>query len=161
MSVIHMPDQDNLVGHLLSLGTANKFTCIGFMLSRPFNVVTAVDERADQVALKTALADGRLIDVTGHSSKQGLDLKKLGGALGKTDESDTRLKIFTTIDEQGRRVIILPKDENEQKAFELELATTGKIKPRSGETSISMTAVTEVSVEPFAPPTPQIIIVSS
>jgi hypothetical protein len=147
--IIEMPAGSDLLGRTLALNLSvcRKFTCRGFFLS-PTRVAAMVDHEADQVALRTALLQGRLIDITDQVVK-GLNVNGSGHSTVKVEE--TGMKAYLGYDKDGRLYVVTPKDEAEAEAIEKEIRDTGTLK-RAWETAAQFSDVTELPIEPEEDP---------
>lgn len=148
MTVIEMPGAPDLCGRTigLNLSVCRKFTCRGFFLSstRP---AAMVDPEADQLAIRTGLLDGRLVDITDAAS-HGLSMA--GASHTRTGVEDTGKKFYYGRDEQGRLFVVIPKDEADAAAIEKEIAETGTLR-RNCEAAANFSGITTVETGPVIP----------
>lgn len=124
-----------LVGRALMLNTekAPRFQCGGFLVSRnnPIQIVSPVSQ---ELPLRQALFDGRLIDITGQSD---------AGALGGLNEVDKAVKDGTFVagdhgaeetpilmgkDNQGNSYMLTPKDPADYERMQAEIRETGHLR---------------------------------
>lgn len=86
--------ETDLSGHTLMLNTSlvTKFQCGGFTLGsmRPFATVTS---ETQQVPLKRAILEGKLLDITGTDMAKGM--KTRHGETSAIDEQDTGKKVVS------------------------------------------------------------------
>lgn len=119
------PEPASLVGRtlMLNLTKARGFFCGGFQLSMhvPFAIVT---EQAQLEPIKKALADGRLVDITGQDPKTGF--KGTGGQASKVEVEDTDQQAFVT-KKDGQVVVVIPKNKREAAKYAREIEKTGAI----------------------------------
>jgi hypothetical protein len=120
-------DPDSLEGKtlMLNLAVCRGFQCGGFQLSlhRSFAVV---DARAQQAPIRAALADGRLVDITGQDPKTGF--KARDGSVSKVDQEDTGMRVFVGQNAKGDLFVAAPTTRKQAKAFEREITRTGTLK---------------------------------
>lgn len=142
----------DLVGHTLMLNTAlaKTFQCGGFALgpNRPLDVVT---EQAQQEPLRRALAEHKLIDVTGKDmATKGFKAK--GGQTSAISEEETEAKVFLGRDRRGNLYIATPKSKTEAKRMEREIRATGTLKGRDYEAErTGLSPITEEEIESTEP----------
>jgi hypothetical protein len=150
--IIQMAPAVDLIGHTLALNlvTCRKFTCRGFFLS-PTRPTALVDPEADQVALRTALLQGRLLDIT---DQQTSGLKIADTSHTAAEVEDTGKRVFLGYDPAGNMYVTVPKDEAEAEAIESEIRSTGTLK-RDWTQAAEITPVTE-----SAPEGPPLIIIT-
>jgi hypothetical protein len=99
----------DLVGHTLMLNTAlvKTFQCGGFVLG-PNRPIGIVDEQSQQIPIRKALEEKKLIDVTGKDmATKGF--KGTGGQTSAITEEDTGKKVFVGRDRRGNLYIATPK----------------------------------------------------
>jgi len=108
---------DSLIGRTLTLNTvvARKFQCGGFSLG-PLRQFATVTSETQLAPVLRALSDGKLIDVTGSETANGL--KTRYGSTSQVEEQDTGRKAFVTTDAHGNMYVVTPKNKTEQKRFE-------------------------------------------
>ncbi len=116
----------DLVGHVLMLntGVCRKFQCGGFQVgsNRPFATVTT---ESLQPALRRALAEGKLIDITGTDLTKGV--KGRTGSTTAVQEEETGKKAFVGTDAQGNMYVVTPRNKTEAKRMEREIKKTGTL----------------------------------
>jgi len=98
----------DLVGHTLMLNTAlvKTFQCGGFVLG-PNRPIGIVDEQSQQIPIRKALEEKKLIDVTGKDmATKGF--KGTGGQTSAITEEDTGKKVFVGRDRRGTSTSQLP-----------------------------------------------------
>jgi len=124
--------ETNLTDHVLMLDTtkSQRFQCGGFFVNRnsPICIVT---NQAQQASLKEALKSGVLMDITGKDySASGVigaisKAEKEGVLTADAINEQVGQPVLIGKDDQGRSYVIVPKDEEEYKAIQQELATNG------------------------------------
>ena len=138
----------DLVGHTLMLNTAlvKTFQCGGFVLG-PNRPIGIVDEQSQQIPIRKALEEKKLIDVTGKDmATKGF--KGTGGQTSAITEEDTGKKVFVGRDRRGNLYIATPRSKTEAKRFEREIRTTGTLKSVDFETETTgLCAITEEVIE--------------
>jgi hypothetical protein len=138
----------DLVGHTLMLNTAlvKTFQCGGFVLG-PNRPIGIVDEQSQQIPIRKALEEKKLIDVTGKDmATKGF--KGTGGQTSAITEEDTGKKVFVGRDRRGNLYIATPRSKTEAKRFEREIRTTGTLKSVDFETeTIGLGSITEEVIE--------------
>jgi hypothetical protein len=119
-------EDEDLVGHVLMLntGVCNKFQCGGFQVgsNRPFATVTS-DTYQPQV--RRALAEGKLIDITGSDLSKGV--KGRTGSTSGIQEEETGKKAFIGTDSSGNTYVVTPRNKTEAKKMEREIKKTGTL----------------------------------
>lgn len=130
---------DDLLGHTLMVNTSvtRVYQCGGFSVG-PGHPTCLVTEQTQMAQVKRALAEGKLIDVTGTDIvKHGL--KRPGGQMSKLDMEETGQVAYVGTDLVGNTYIVTPKNKTHQKKIERELKKTGTISGTytSGEPEIS------------------------
>jgi hypothetical protein len=135
-----VPDE-SLVGRtlMLNLAVCRGFQCGGFQLSlhRSFAVV---DDKAQQTPIRTALADGRLVDITGQDPKKGFKTKE--GAVSKVEQSDTGLQAFVGRTAKGEFFVAIPKNKTQAKQYAREVQRTGTLKTDPDQTTHGLSGIT-------------------
>lgn len=143
---------EDLVGHVLMLntGVCRKFQCGGFQVGplRPFATVT---HESLQPALRRALAEGQLIDITGTDLTKGVKGKT--GSTTAIQEEDTDKKAFIGTDSAGNVYVVTPKNKTEAKRMEREIKQTGTLagaryQQAAEEERTGISAVSEEEVGP-------------
>lgn len=138
----------DLIGHTLMLNTAmaKTFQCGGFVLG-PNRPIGIVDEQSQQFPIRKALAEKKLIDVTGKDiATKGF--KGVGGQTSAVTEEDTGKKVFVGRDRRGNLYIATPKSKAEAKRFDREIRMTGTLKSVDFETETTgLCAITEEVID--------------
>lgn len=139
---------------MLNLAKVRGFACGGFQVSM-HAPVAVVSEAAQQTPLRQALADERLIDITGQDPKTGF--KGTGGAVAPVKVQDTGHQVFIVKRPDGTTVVAAPKDEAQAKDFARQLKKTGTIAlpEDSIEAAPTMTGLSGISVEDLPQPSPK------
>jgi len=118
---------DNLLGRTFMLNSAvtTKFQCGGFTVGpmRPFATVT---QDTQQEPVRRAIAEGKLVDITGSDRAKGIKTRQ--GETTEVKEEDTGKKVFVGQDSHGNLYVVTPKNKTEQKKLEREIKKTGTIK---------------------------------
>lgn len=139
----------NLVGRLLMLnvalvsGPVPKFQCGGFLVNSR-RMIEIVTESSQQEPIRRAIESGLLIDVTDSEiAKKGFELKN--SSTSRIQSEDTDKKAFVSKDKLGRMIIAVPKDDDERKDFEKQIAENGylELNPEESEEFTGFTGVIE------------------
>jgi hypothetical protein len=143
-------DLSQLVGKLLMLNgaIAPKFQCGGFSVN-PSRMVDVVTQNTQLIAVKIALDSGILIDVSSNSLvTKGFELKN--SSTSNVQEEETDKKAFVGRDALGRMFVIVPKDDEERKKFEQQLAETGSIdfNPSKSDNFTGFSPIVEEELKP-------------
>ena len=131
---------------MLNTALVKTFQCGGFVLG-PNRPIGIVDEQSQQVPIRKALEEKKLIDVTGKDmATKGF--KGTGGQTSAITEEDTGKKVFVGRDRRGNLYIATPRSKTEAKRFEREIRTTGTLKSVDFETETTgLCAITEEVIE--------------
>jgi hypothetical protein len=144
---------DNLLGRTFMLNTAvaTKFQCGGFTVGplRPFATVTS---ETQQEQIRHAVADGKLVDITGTDLAKGIKTKH--GSTSEIKEEDTGKRVFVGQDARGNLYIVTPKTKTEQKKLEREIKKTGTIKANYAQAYSQVSSLSPIITEelPQEPP---------
>jgi len=136
---------------MLNTAVATKFQCGGFQVGplRPFATVTT---ETQQEQIRRAVADGKLVDITGTDLAQGIKTKT--GSTSKIEEEDTGKKAYVSTDARGNLYVVTPKTKTEQKKLERELKKTGTIKVDYAQAAAQVSSISPIITEdlPQEPP---------
>ena len=153
-----------LTGRALMLNTtkAPRFQCYGFSVSRN-NPIQTVPEFAQELPLRTALADGRLIDITGRedvgtTTKFITEIEKAvkqGNLTKVEDGEEVGPPLLVGKDSKGNAYFIIPKDYADYARMQAEIEATGSLrveKPKSSHYTGLSSIYEEPLPEPECPP---------
>lgn len=138
-------NKENLIEHTVMLNTAKvkSFQCGGLSLGlrRPYGII---DSGVQQEPVRRALAEGKLIDVTGQNIAKGF--KYEGGETSGVAEVDTGIKVYMYKDPSGQTCLVSPKDNEQQELFESELKEFGYIKSVNIEAPTGLSSLFEEEI---------------
>lgn len=133
------PKDTPLVDRVMMLDTnkAPKFQCFGFFVSRnsPIAIVT---RDAQEGPIRTALEDGRLMDITGTRTEASGGFSKMFNELDHAVKSKSMSpvqvgeeigpRVIIGKDSNGNSYFITPKDEADYQRMQEEIRTTGTLR---------------------------------
>jgi hypothetical protein len=130
--------------YMLDITKARTFQCGGFCVNAK-NFIATATKQTQVEPIKKALKEGILTDITDN------DLVKTGFKVGQTSTSpvetnDTGNMAFVKKLSDGRKVLVVPKDEEHRERIKKQIAETGDFELEASEDDTS--SLSGITVEP-------------